>query len=89
MNNDELNAYILEAIDTITNTKLSKLKFDKTYHSAIIGKEKLNDQAYTYTVIINGTNYTVPSYDDYPVGKQVWVRVPNGDFANLYIDRPI
>ena len=71
------------AIDTIVETRLQNLGFDKTITCTI---ESLEEQAiegneHKYIVTDGTTKYTVYSTSLYKVGTSVYVIIPNGDYT--------
>ena len=80
---DYENSFI-EAVQTLINSSVADLAFDKTIKATIC--EKTADEANgRYKAKYNDSKITVFASDPtlkYRVGQQVWVSVPNGDFEN-------
>ena len=84
MSDNRLSDVIMSAIETLIDGKLGKLKFDRTYRSAIKditpkGYVILDDSGSERTV-----KCCVPGIE-LKVGQNVWVKVPMGDLKGLHI----
>jgi hypothetical protein len=79
----EINQQILQAIDTLVTAKTDNLKYDKTIIGTIL--EKSNPSANEYRVSYHqGTLYAYSS-DDYDIGTNVYVLIPESNFSNRKI----
>lgn len=82
----KLKQELLNAIETIVNKKINGLSFDQTYIVPIISKTTVSADTFKYTVRIGEKSCTITTKSNYSVGNRVRVRVPCGNWNNLYIE---
>ena len=73
---------ILEAISTIVDSKLKKIKYDITVPGVIYGKVGQKYQV-PYENHMKEVPSTVPS--DLSIGTKVWLTIPSNNLRNMYI----
>lgn len=81
MNN--ISEQLLQAIDILTDEKVSKLQYDKTIQATIYRIENVDEGE--YKVRYNGNIFSAYSSDlskTYKVDDSVYVTVPEGNFSN-------
>lgn len=79
----EIEGNILKSIEIITDEKIKKLNYDKSFKSTIWGKNVDG----TYQISYRNQIYNVPnaSGTELEVGQSVWVNIPSGIFRNMHI----
>lgn len=80
---NEIGNYILQAVNTIVEKKLGRLRYDKTCKSVILGK---NEDG-TYQVQYFGQSYNACNTIgvELCVGQPVWIKLPCGELSNIHI----
>ncbi len=84
MNN--ISEQILEAVDVLTDAKLSKLRYDRTVRATIYSI--INVDSGIYYVRFEGNVFTAYAEDiekKYKIDEEVYIRIPEGDFSNKKI----
>jgi hypothetical protein len=83
---NKISEQLLEAIDTITENKISKLDYDKTIKATIYsvvdadtGEYKVKYEGNIFSAFASDTSKT------YKVDAGVYVSVPEGNFSNKKI----
>lgn len=82
----DISGQILQAVDILTDVKLSKLKYDKTVQGLIYEVVDLNKGI--YKVRYQGNIFTAYARDvgkAYDYNEQVFIKIPEGDFSNQKI----
>ncbi|MCM1324001.1 MAG: hypothetical protein NC218_07555 [Acetobacter sp.] len=82
----DISGQILQAVDILTDVKLSKLQYDKTVQGSIYEVVDLNKGI--YRVRYQGNIFTAYARDvdkSYDYNEQVFVKIPEGDFSNQKI----
>ena len=81
-NNKAINL-LIEKIVSIVDTKISTLKFDKTFKSTVWG---INSDG-TYKISYKNQIYNVPNAlgTELSLGQAVWVKIPCGIFRYIHI----
>lgn len=85
----KLKQELLNAIETIVSKKIKDLSFDQTYSTVIIKKTRYSEDKYTYTIKIGQNDYEITTKVIYSVGNKVRVKVPCGNWSNIYIEGKI
>lgn len=87
MDSKDLQNELIKTINTIiSNEKLNKLPFDRTYLTRIINKTQTSSTSYKYTVIIEKDRYNITSTENYSIGNKVRVRIPRNNWNEIYIE---
>lgn len=83
--NMKINQKIINAILTIVNHGIQTAPFDRT----IKGKILKNNGDNTYDVLINNITYSKIKYTNSTLSimSNVWIRVPQNNLSDAYIDR--
>ena len=82
LNNKALDV-LLNQLMSMTDAKIRKLKYDRTFRSTVWGK---NDDG-TYQISYQNQLYNVCNAlgTDLKLGQSVWVKIPGGIFRNMHI----
>lgn len=82
----DISGQILQAVDILTDVKLSKLKYDKTVQGTIYEVVDMNKGIYRVRYQSNVfTAYARDINKIYDIDELVFIKIPEGDFSNQKI----